>query len=64
MRSYISLILVYIVYHFEMQTEMTKLSTTLNAEEGTWVESEEKDTSEGGVSFAPGNVNVNVTFLM
>lgn len=41
-----------------MQTKMTKLSTTLNAEEGTWVESEEKDTSEGVVSFAPG------TFLM
>ncbi|XDV18407.1 hypothetical protein PO909_024107 [Leuciscus waleckii] len=33
---------------------MTKLSTTLNGEEGTWVESEEKDTSEGVVSFAPG----------
>lgn len=40
-----------------MQTKMTKLSTTLIAEEGTWVESEEKDTSEGVVSFAPGNVN-------
>lgn len=31
------------------------LSTTMNAEEGTRVESEEKDTSEGVVSFAPGN---------
>ncbi|XP_077084614.1 dynein axonemal assembly factor 1 isoform X2 [Siphateles boraxobius] len=33
---------------------MTKQSTTLNAEEGTCVESEGKDTSEGVVSFAPG----------
>lgn len=47
-----------------MQTEMTKLSTTLNGEEGTWVESEEKDTSEGVVSFAPGNVNVKLTCLL
>ncbi|XP_043099665.1 dynein axonemal assembly factor 1 [Puntigrus tetrazona] len=31
-----------------------KVSTTLNAEEGTGGESEEKDTSEGVVSFAPG----------
>ncbi|XP_048040186.1 dynein axonemal assembly factor 1 isoform X1 [Megalobrama amblycephala] len=35
-----------------MQTKMN-LSTTLNAEEGTTVEFEEKDTSEGAVSFAP-----------
>lgn len=38
-----------------MQTKMN-VSTTLNAEEGTRAESEEKDTSEGVVSFAPGNV--------
>ncbi|XP_056123331.1 dynein axonemal assembly factor 1 [Rhinichthys klamathensis goyatoka] len=42
------------VYHCEMQTKMIKLSTTLNAEEGTLVESEEKDTSEVVLSFAPG----------
>lgn len=38
-----------------MQTKMN-LSTTLNAEEGTTVESEEKDTSEGVESFAPGTL--------
>jgi len=38
-----------------MQTKMTKLSTTLNAEEETG--SEEKDTSEVVVSVAPGNVS-------
>jgi len=36
-----------------MQTKMTKLSTTLNAEVETG--SEEKDTSEVVVSVAPGN---------
>jgi len=44
-----------IVYHCEMQTKMTKLSTTLNAEVETG--SEEKDTSEVVVSVAPGNVS-------
>uniref|UniRef100_A0A9J7ZR57 Dynein axonemal assembly factor 1 n=1 Tax=Cyprinus carpio carpio TaxID=630221 RepID=A0A9J7ZR57_CYPCA len=36
-----------------MQTKMN-VSTTLNAEEGTRAESEEKDTREGVVSFVPG----------
>lgn len=36
-----------------MQTKMN-VSTTLKAEEGSRAESEEKDTSEGVVSFAPG----------
>lgn len=40
-------------YHREMQTKMN-VSTTLNAEEGTRAESEEKDTREGVVSFVPG----------
>ncbi|XP_016421588.1 dynein axonemal assembly factor 1 [Sinocyclocheilus rhinocerous] len=38
-----------------MRTKMN-VSTTVNAEEGTRAESEEKDTSEGVVSFVPGNV--------
>lgn len=38
-----------------MQTKIN-VSATLNAEEGTRAESEEKDTSEGAVSFSQGNV--------
>uniref|UniRef100_A0A672MY27 Dynein assembly factor 1, axonemal-like n=1 Tax=Sinocyclocheilus grahami TaxID=75366 RepID=A0A672MY27_SINGR len=45
-----------------MRTKMN-VSTTVNAEEGTRAESEEKDTSEGVVSFAPGNLTITKPFL-